>query len=293
MNNIPLVSIICLSMNHEKYIGKSFRSAINQTYSNIEILYVDNHSSDASFEIADAIFRNSGYAYKGFKQEKSFGISQNINFLITQAIGKYITLLSADDWWELTNLEEKINFYEKHPQYGLLHGSGYLYFYDTGKKEVEPIISSKSGWLLPDVLKRNFINTIGVIIKKETVNNVGLFDETSSLEDWDMWIRIAEKYEIGFFNKPLVYYGRNTGTNVSENKVYMNEGYEYIFKKYAHYKEIEEAKKYYKMVEIYDAAAKAPDFGSLLQLLKKYQFTFLHFKQVVKCLFGIMGFKIQ
>ncbi len=293
MSDLPLVSVICLSMNHEKYIEKSFHSIINQTYSAIEILYVDNNSSDATFQIGENMLKNSGLPFKAYKRNRSYGISENINYLLKQAVGKYIAIHSADDWWDLSNLKEKISFYELHPQYGFLHGSGFLYFYDTHKTKPDLVTNRKSGWLLRDILKRNFINSIGLIIKKEAIDNVGLFDESSPLEDWDMWIRIAEKYEIGFFNKPLVYYGKNTGSNLSENKNYMNKGLEYSFKKYSHYQEIKEAKTYYKLLNLYDAAAVNPDFKNLGQLFNNYQFTFLHFKQVVKCIFGMIGFKIE
>lgn len=288
----PLVSVLCLSMNHEKYIEKSFLSAINQTYGNIEILYVDNHSGDFSFKIADELFKKSGLSYKGHEREKGYGISENLNFLIKQAKGKYIAPLSADDWWDVNNLEEKINFYEQHSSLGMLHGRGYLYFYETQKKELEKMESTKSGWVLSSLIKRNFVNTIGIIIKKEVFDTVGMFDEKSPLEDWDMWIRIAEKYEIGFYNKALVYYGK-TGSNISDNENFMKEGYEYIFKKYGHYKEITDAKFFFKLHDIYHVASDSPTFKNLFLLLKYYQFTFLHFKQVVKCFFGILGLKIR
>ena len=293
MYNSPLVSILCISMNHEKYIEKSFLSVVNQTYSPFEVLYVDNYSSDRSFQIGDAIFKNSGLPYKGFKRERIFGISENINFLINHAVGKYISIISGDDWWELNNIDEKIQFYEQHPYYGMLYGGGFFYFHDTGKIKIEKSNDYKSGWVLKDVLKRNFLNSVGAIIKMETINKVGLFDEASPLEDWDMWIRIAEKYEIGLYKKPLVYYGKQTGSNISESNAYMNSGYNYIFKKYSHYKEIDVAIQHRKLLDLYDDAAKRPNFKNLLHLFKNYQFTFLHFKQVVKCILVIFGIKIK
>ncbi|MBC7867971.1 MAG: glycosyltransferase family 2 protein [Gloeobacteraceae cyanobacterium ES-bin-316] len=288
----PLVSILCISMNHEKYIEKSFLSVVNQTYCSIEILYLDNCSSDASFRIANEIFRNSGLSYQGFVRQTGFGISENVNFLVKKAKGKYITILSADDWWDNSNLKEKIAFYEKHQQYGLLHGAGNICYYNTGKIVLEEVMSSKSGWLLKQVIRRNFVNTIGVIIKKEVLDDVGLFDEKSNLEDWDMWIRIAEKYPIGFFAKPLVYYGKQP-TNISANKAYMAKGYNYIFEKYGHYKEIQAAKNYYTMVDIYEAASLYPNLKNLKQLLAHFRFSLFHAKQIAKLLLGLFGIHLK
>lgn len=288
----PLVSILCLSMNHESYIEKSAASVINQTYPNLEIFYVDNFSADASFEKADALFKASGRPYKGFKREKSYGISANVNFMLSQASGKYISLLSADDWWDLTNIEEKVSFFEKNKQYGMLHGAGYICYYDTGEIVKENILNDNSGWLLKEVVARNFVNTNGAIIRKDVLDDVGFFDENSNLEDWDMWIRIAEKYPIGFFPKPLTYYGKQHA-NLSDNKAYMKEGYEYIFKKYSHYKEIAAAKDYYKMVDVYEAARLSPNFYGLGLLIKNFRFSGLHIKQMGKLVLAFFGIKIS
>lgn len=288
----PLVSILCLSMNHENYIEKSVGSAISQTYPNVEFLYVDNNSADASFELADALFQASGLPYKGFKREKGFGISANINFMLAHARGKYISVLSGDDWWDVSNVEEKIAYYEQNQQYGLLHGAGYVYYYETGETVKEAVINNKSGWLLKDVVRRNFVNTNGVVLRKDVLDDVGFFDEKSNLEDWDMWIRIAEKYPIGFFSKPLTYYGKIL-SNISDNKAYMTEGCDYIFKKYAHYKEIAAAKDYYKMVDVYEAARLQPNLYNFRQLMIYFRFSTLHIKQITKLVLGMLGISIS
>ncbi|RYF80029.1 MAG: glycosyltransferase family 2 protein, partial [Chitinophagaceae bacterium] len=255
---LPLVSVLCLSMNHEHYVEQSANSVVTQIYSNIEIIYLDNFSSDATFEKADGIFSASGRPYKGFKREKSYGISANVNFLLQQATGKYISIISADDWWDANNLSEKIAFFEQHPEFGFLHGAGYIHYYNSGNIVKEDVLNHRSGWLLRELLRRNFVNTNGAIIRRDVLQQVGNFDEDSKLEDWDMWIRIAEKYPIGFFPKPLTYYGKQSD-NLSDNKAYMKEGTEYIFKKYSHYKkEMAAAKDYYHMVDVYEAATTAP-----------------------------------
>lgn len=289
---LPLVSILCLSMNHQDYIEKSVSSVIRQTYPNLEIIYVDNFSIDASFEKADALFQASGLPYKGFKREKSYGISANLNFLLSHARGKYISALSADDWLAPSNIEEKVAYYEKNQQYGFLHGAGYIYDHDTGEIKLEKILNGKSGWMLKEVIRRNFVNTIGVMLRRDVLEDVGPFDEKSNLEDWDMWIRIAERYPIGFFAKPLAYYGKSA-YNVSDNKAYMKEGYEYIFNKYSHYKEIAVARDYYKMVDVYESTTLRPSLHSFRQLIKHFRFSSLHLKQMFKQVLGGMGVKIS
>ncbi|MEO6540816.1 MAG: glycosyltransferase family A protein [Ferruginibacter sp.] len=290
MKTKPLLSVICVSMNHEKFIERSFTSLINQTFRDFEILYVDNNSGDNSFEIADNLFKNSEISYKGFRRVENYSLSANVNFLLQLAQGEYIAALSGDDFLELTNFEEKMNYYSKHPEFGMIYGTGYKYYYDTGETELMDSSKCKSGWIFKDLLSGNFINAIGFIVKKATLDDVGHFDENSLIEDWDLWIRIAEKYPIGFFNKPLIYYGR-TGSNISDDITYMDKGADYIFEKYGHHDQMNEAKKNYKLYRVYQYASENPSWKNFKFIIKNFQFNVAYFKQVFKFCINSLGFK--
>ncbi|MEO6539854.1 MAG: glycosyltransferase [Ferruginibacter sp.] len=293
MNTMPLVSVICISMNHEKFIERAFNSLVSQTFKDFEILYLDNNSADNSFEIADKIFKNSGLPYTGFKRTESNILSTNVNYLLGSVKGKYIAALSGDDFWELNNLAEKMDYYLQHPEYGMIYGAGYNYYYDTGKAVLMKKAHRKSGWVFKDLLAGNFINGIGFVMKKTTLDDVGLFDEKSLIEDWEMWLRIAEKYPIGYLDKPLVYHGQRTGSNTSANTAYMDKGEEYIYNKYAHHKEIESAKKKRRLFHVYKAASAKPTLKNFLFILKNFQFNFIYFKQVFKFFMLLVGLKKQ
>jgi glycosyltransferase involved in cell wall biosynthesis len=282
MEERPLVSVVCVSWNHAAYIERSFRSVADQTLRDIEVLYVDNNSTDNSFEIGDAVFKQSGLPYKGFKQTTNRGLGANLNFLIQQSKGKYISVLSGDDFFDPKNLEEKVNFFEQHPEYGMVYGAGFYYYYSTGKTELLQNPKWKSGWLFKEILSGNFINAIGALISRKVLDDVGLFDEASLIEDWDMWIRISEKYPIGFIDKALVYYGKQTGSNLSANMDYMDRGAAYIFNKYAHHREINTAKKKYRLFRVYQYASAKPSMKNLGFILKNFQFNTVYFKQVFK-----------
>lgn len=284
----PLVSVLCLSMNHENFIEKSCLSLIDQTFKNFEIIYVDNNSTDRTFEIANKIFLNSGLPYTGYKREKSYGVSANLNFMIKKAKGKYIAILSGDDFWELDNLKEKIIFFEKNQHYGMIYSSGYKYFHDTGATTEIPSKGFKDGWVFKELLKDNFVNGIGVVMKKAVLEEVGLYDERSLVEDWDLWIRIAEKYQIGYLNKRLIYYGKISSESLSKNNDYLDRGRDYIFNKYAQHEEIGIAKKKFRLLRIYQIADENPSFKNLILLLKNSEFSFAYLKQVAKCVVRIV-----
>lgn len=284
----PLVSILLLSMNHEAYIKKCISSLKDQTYPNIEIIYLDNASADNTFTVGRDILAQSGIPHKAFANALSKGISKNVNFLYQNSVGQYITPLSADDWLTPDSIQEKINHFNQHPEFGMVYNSAWSYNYDTGKILLcEKKNRFKEGWILKDVLQENIVNTIGCMIKRDTIETVGQFDENSLLEDWDMWIRIAEKFPIGLVNKELAYYGVKEGQNITGNMQYMNQGFDYILNKYAHYKEIRESKKLVAKAKSYHYATKEPSLKSLKFILKNYRFDFFYFKQIVKTLIGI------
>jgi glycosyltransferase involved in cell wall biosynthesis len=288
MNDNPLVSVLLLSMNHQAYIEKCIQSLTGQTYKNIEIIYLDNASSDNTFAIGKKLLKHSGIPHKTFFNSTSNGISKNLNFLFENSSGSYFIPLSSDDWLTPDSIEEKINYFNQHPEFGMVYNSAFSYNYDTG--EITKCVKKnkfKEGWVLKEILKENIINTTGCMIKRSTLETVGLFDENSLLEDWDMWIRIAEKFPIGLVNKELAYYGIKAGSNITGNLEYMNKGFDYILNKYSHYKEIKESGKLVASAKAYHFATRDPSIKSLIFILKNYRFNFFYFKQAGKTILGI------
>jgi hypothetical protein len=106
-----------------------------------------------------------------------------------------------------------------------------------------------------------------------------------------MWLRVALKFPIGFLDKPLVYYGRSTGSNITADSAYMDAGVEYIFNKYAHYKGINKAKKKYWLFRVYETASLKPSWGNFKFILKHIQFNFIYGKQVLKFFVKLFFYK--
>lgn len=288
MNDNPLVSILLLSMNHEKFIEQCISSLKGQTYQNIEVIYLDNASGDKTFEVGKKALEKSGISHKIFSNAESKGISKNLNFLFNNSSGLYICPLSTDDWLTPDSVEEKVKYFNHHPEFGMVYNSAYSYNYDTQKKSVCAKKNKfKQGWVFKDILKENFISTTGCMIKRVTLETVGNFDEDSLIEDWDMWIRIAEKFPIGFVNKELAYYGVKEGNNITGDMEYMNRGFEYILKKYAHCDGIEEAKNFVNRINTYYYATNQPSVKTLLFILRNYRFNLFYFKQTGKIILGI------
>lgn len=278
----PLISIICLSMNHEAFIKQSFESIVGQTYKNIEILYVDNNSTDASFEIADSIFKNCGFSYQGFKREKNYSIPQNLNFLIKKAAGKYISVQSGDDWWALDNIEKKVKFYELNQQFGLVYGNGYYYYEDNCNMKLPSNVHLfKEGYIFDDILLGGIYFPIGYIMRRDVFDTVGYYDENIKIDDWDMWLRILKHFPIGYFAEPLVYYRRHGGTFCKNIKANFVEALKTV-DKYKSNKHYAEAREMCTRSYVYGLINSEPNLNTAFEILKHFKLNWFYIKQLAK-----------
>lgn len=284
-NNLPLVSVICLSYQHEKFVERAIGSVIGQTYSNFEIIFIDNHSNDKSFEIGKAILESSQTNFFLHKTHKNLGIAGGVNFAIKSfASGKYIATIACDDFWDMYNLEEKVKYFEKNPAYGMLYGNGYYYYDDTKEIKLYYNKPSISGWILKELLQAPPINPQGILYRHDIIKELNYFDENAKVEDRDLWYKIAEKYSIGYLHTPLTYY-RSHKSNISSNINYMREGNEYFFRKYETEfpKEIKIARMKQERFFAYTMSKQSPTFKTLFKLIRAFKFNWLYTKEIIRC----------
>lgn len=282
-----LVSVICVTMNHAKYVQQSFSTIINQTYKNIEILYIDNSSSDDTFEIADKLFKDSGISYEGFKRERSYNLPENLNFLLKKAKGDYCFLISGDDWTLETCIEGMLNYYEKNTHYGLVYGNGW-YYYDDSQKLV-PAETKKfiSGHIFDHIFLYSVPFPVGIMVKQETFKKVGLFDESILIEDYDFWLRVAKDYEIGYFNIPSIIYRKHSEsmTGILGN-TYIPE-YLKIVEKYKDNKYYERVKREFRKFTIYENFKNKKWAKATTLILKDFRFERFYLSVLFKMFFHI------
>ncbi len=287
MIETPLVSIICISMNHQAFVKQSFDSIVNQTYQNMEILYVDNNSVDSTFEIAEEIFKNSDRPYRGYKREKNYNIAQNLNFLIKKAKGKYISVQSGDDWWAIENIEKKVRFYELNQHFGLVYANGYYFYEDTGTTILPSNIHLfKQGFIFDDVLLGGIYFPIGYIMRKDIFDIVGYYDENIKIDDWDMWLRILKHFPIGYFSEPLTYYRRHENSFCKNFESLFAEALKTV-EKYKGEKHYAGAKEMCTRSYIYGLVSDEPNFTTASKILKHFRLNSFYVKQMVKVLLRI------
>ena len=136
-NDSPLVSIVVIFFNAEKFFSETLNSIIGQTYQNWELLLVDDGSTDRSTKIALEYcasdpkrifyFKHAGHQNRGMSASRNLGISN--------AKGEYVALLDADDAWLPHKLEQQVGILNSHPEAGMVYGLSHYWYGWTGKPE--------------------------------------------------------------------------------------------------------------------------------------------------------------
>jgi len=210
-NSKPLVSVVVPSYNHEKYVKETIVSILNQTYKNIEIIVIDDGSKDNSVNIIQDLSDEYGFT---FIHRANKGLSATLNEGIDLSKGKYFCVCASDDIFLPIKIEKEVEFMESHPEYSMCH-SNIMITDGIKTNKVDRKRDHELGF--EDLLFANEIAAPSVMLRKDVFDIVGCYDESLYVEDWDMWLRIAnEGLRIGFIDDYLAIY-RIHSTNISKN----------------------------------------------------------------------------
>ena len=207
---MPTVSVIIHTYNNEKFIAETVESVLNQTYKDYEIIVVDDGSVDGTRDALMPYMQKIRYHYK-----ENGGIASAKNAGISLSETEFIAFLDHDDLWVPDKLQLQMEHFNENPQIGLVYAK-YTSFRDGKELRTKPE-KGYSGWIFKELLSKSFIQTSTVVVKRECLDAVGPYDETFSLGDeYDMFLRIARKFQCGFVDKGLTRY-RVHDTNASNN----------------------------------------------------------------------------
>lgn len=131
MNTKPLVSIITVVYNGEKYLEQTIQSVINQTYQNLEYIIIDGGSADGTIEIIKKYEKHISF----WISEPDKGLYDAMNKGIKKANGELIGMINSDDWYEFNAVELVVNTHIQNPTKTIIHGSRYDVYSDGTKKE--------------------------------------------------------------------------------------------------------------------------------------------------------------
>ncbi|MWB93808.1 glycosyltransferase [Flavobacterium sp. GA093] len=183
-----LVSIIVPTFNTEKFIQATIQSVQNQTYSDWEMILVDDASTDETVNIIKE-FAQTDHRIKLHKLEKNSGNGFARNFAVQKASGKYIAFLDADDLWFPIKLEKQINFLKKH------NLSFTFSFYDWIDEEGNPLnkrIEAPLNLTYKQLFYCNYVGNLTAIYDTEYFGKI-ILETTQKRQDWRLWLTILKQ----------------------------------------------------------------------------------------------------
>lgn len=214
IDEYPLVTVIVPCYNHEKFIRESILSVLNQEYRRIELIVIDDGSNDQSINIILKLKEELDFT---FISQENKGVSNVLNKGLAMAKGEYIAFLASDDYWLPNKVFSQIAFFRNHPEFKMVFSNAYIV--DNKSKIIGqfqnsfsipfPVVSFKD-----IALGKKTVPALTVMVHKEVFLSIGGFDENLMIEDWDMWLRIADRYHIGGVNDVLACY-RKHNSNIS------------------------------------------------------------------------------
>jgi len=229
------VSVVIPAFNNAAYVGQAVDSVLAQDYKDLEIIIVDDGSTDHTSDVISNYGNSVNYIY-----QDNGGAPVARNTGISAAKSEYIAFLDSDDIWEPTNLATKMKVLREHADLDAVF-SDFSIFNDDGTavaaamRTLYPIFSQKKrrlqdifdekpvnlcagdqhtplyeGNIFHSLLHGNFINLCSIVARKEALLTAGAFNESLiTQQDYDLWLRLSRRSRIGFIDAPLVRYRRH------------------------------------------------------------------------------------
>ena len=203
MEQKPLISVIIPTYNREKLIERAVRSVLNQSYSNLEVIVVDDGSTDQTEAIVKGILDERVHFYKMLENE---GAGHARNEGVKLSNGEIIAFHDSDDEWRPEKLQRQMDYWLEHPEFSMVY-CAYLCHLADGRMKRIPAEQREEleGDLFAPLLKRNIIGAPTILVMKKKFLECGGFDISyRSLEDWEFLLRFTRENKIGYVNEILI-----------------------------------------------------------------------------------------
>lgn len=210
----PKVSVCIPNYNYGRFIGQAIQSVIDQTFTDFELIIVDDASSDDSVSVIKSF---SDERIKFYQNEKNIGRVKNINKCFSLASGEYVTLLPSDDVYLPTSLEKSVEILDSNPKVGLAYSS-------AGTVDENGVVIREHHPFSQDYIRKgeeefkrlifnNHIPVLTAMVRRECYTSLGVFNEAvTGSADREMWMRIClNNYDVAFIAEVLAYDRKHRG----------------------------------------------------------------------------------
>jgi len=207
------VSVIIPSFNCAQFLGRAISSVLSQTYSNYEIIVVDDGSTDRTKDVVAEFGDRIHYLY-----QPNRGLSSARNLALSKARGEFIAYLDADDMWYPHKLATQVAFLDAHKECGLVHSD--VTIIDEADEVIHHRLNQETqrrfpvGYCTLDLLRRCHVYIPTVLERRECIDRVGPFDERlKTAQDYLHWIMVSiAGRAFGYIAEPLTMYRRTAGS---------------------------------------------------------------------------------
>lgn len=227
----PLVSVIVPTFNCAKYVGAAIESVLGQNYEPLEVVVVDDGSTDDTMQVVTAF----GPRVRAFSQANS-GPAAARNRAVREARGEYLAFLDGDDLWLPGQPAVLMSYVERHPDTKVIFGEWAVWHPndDGSYPELQPpaptpgppeVDLDASGWIYTKLLFDSLIHIIASVIHRSVFDAVHGFDTSLRTgSDYDFWLKVSRKYPAVKLRFPVAVYRQNpesvTYTIRAENNAY-------------------------------------------------------------------------
>ena len=206
----PLVSVICLCYNQARFVAEALASVLAQTYSSIELIIVDDASTDQSVTVIQHFLRShpTNDSIKTLFLPRNLGNCAAFNQGMALARGKYMIDFATDDVMLPQRIEQQVAYFETLPNdYGVVfteaqyideQGSHLYYHYQDKLKHLYP---PPTGDVYAQLLSTYFVAGPSMMVKKEVLDTMHGYDEQLAYEDFDFWVRSSRDYRYAYLDE--------------------------------------------------------------------------------------------
>lgn len=222
----PLVSVIIPSYNHQKYVEETIRSIWHQAYSHLEIVVVDDYSTDNSLEILNSLKDESPLPFKLYTNTENLGISKTLNIALSHATGDLICFIASDDVFSKDRFSSQLKFFKENPSLKLAYANG-IELTEKGEggnihsAKVKDLLNKKPSeilYFLYTNVSPIFIQT--ALIDAQLIKSFGGFNDEILADDWylntKMFEGITFQNEYTYINENVISYRRHDN-NIHKN----------------------------------------------------------------------------
>jgi glycosyltransferase involved in cell wall biosynthesis len=206
----PRVSFVVSSYNYARYLGQAVESLLAQTFRDLEVIVIDDCSSDGSGEVLDRYAADP--RVRVVRHDRNIGHLRTYNEGLGLARGEFVGLFDADDFcFRPYAVERQVAVLDAHPEAGLVYAAQ-VYVDESGTpfREFKPWADDyvRDGFVeFADLAFRNYVPHTGTLIRRSVHERLGLYDlELPHSGDWELWLRVATAYRIGYIADSLFAY---------------------------------------------------------------------------------------